>query len=151
MTVQIPEQMLDPAMSTTKFLMLSDPLTPYLRSKGIHNLSKYSPSCLHRGHVGSWMLKDGKLWLLKVKVWNSDEHVYADLRELSPDHFYRNKVFADWVNGWITIELDQKKWDTSFPYKSRFMHYLFENGILQKREWDEDRRFSFEDPFWYGR
>ena len=93
MTVQVPETLLYKGEA----LSLHDyPLQPYLASGATAVKFQAHSTALHRGYVGTWTIRQGRLYLIKL-----EGHVgpFANTRAVALDALFpdaKDGVLADW-------------------------------------------------------
>lgn len=119
MTAQRPEKL---KYKGKKYAMFSEPLEAYFASTGtrfrrsdissaltrgnvgakaakpVYRVVK--SSALTRGYVGTWKIKGGRLYLVKLKD-GADKNARSCLAEYFPDH--PDRVFAEWYSGKLRL------------------------------------------------
>ena len=83
----------------------------------------YTRSSCWRGYVGTWEIKDDKLYLIEFSSGMYD--VLANL-----------PIVADWVSGTAKVATGEVKASSSWDIETyeTEMHLTFENGLLVKTE-----------------
>ncbi|CAK0767990.1 conserved hypothetical protein [Gammaproteobacteria bacterium] len=106
--------------------MCSEPLELYFLFSG--ESPKFDSHCsgLWRGYVGTWKIKDGRLYLIELQGWLEDGN-NVTLATLFPD--FPDRVFAHWYSG--TIRIPQGK---ILNYVHMGYESTYEKDILLKIE-----------------
>jgi len=132
-----------------KFLLSTEPLKPLLEIIGdetpFPEPHVISSGCW-RGYVGTWEIKDDKLYLVELQGYPKEN------KELSLDNLFPNQniVFAEWFSGEIKIPQGKMLHYEHMGYMSIFekdLFFKFEKGTLvDKREVDNTKNFDPDDP-----
>ena len=85
--------------------------------------STYTRSSCWRGYVGTWEIKDDKLYLIEFSSGMYD--VLANL-----------PILADWISGTAKVATGEVKESSSWEIETyeTEMHLTFENGLVVKTE-----------------
>ena len=97
MTVQLPEQLWYQGQTLA---MASTPLEDYFVLLGERPCFQPTSAALSRGYVGSWELRDGRLYLMGLRGWLEGGQA-ASLAVLFPG--FAERVFAHWYHGTLRI------------------------------------------------
>lgn len=97
MTAQAHERLL---INGESFGMASTPLSSYLENLPVAPLINAPTSGCWRGYIGTWELRDQKLYLIALKVWG-EAYDEKTLDYLFPG---QEEVFADWFTGEIRLQ-----------------------------------------------
>jgi len=97
MTAQIGENLSYEGRDAT---MCSEPLNSYFELSGIEPGFQASCTALWRGYVGSWEIKDGRLYLTGLDGTLADGSA-ATVATFFPD--YPDRVFAHWYSGTLRV------------------------------------------------
>ncbi len=127
MTAQIAENLLYEGATV---LMCTEPLADYFFLIG--NLPAFESNCtaLWRGYIGSWEIKDRRLYLVGLEGVLEDGTDVA-LGTLFPD--FPERVFAHWYSGTIRIPQGKQLQYVHMGYSSTFERDLFlevDQGIV---------------------
>jgi hypothetical protein len=138
MTAQIMERIF---YNEEEYGMACEPLGQYLEKKGIQFVGMMS-SCW-RGYVGTWELKNDRLYLIGLNGLTS-QNSEVGLDFLFPG---QSEVFAEWFSGEIRIPQGEMLLYVHMEFASIYEKDLilqFENGVLTA-ERIVDNREEFED------
>jgi hypothetical protein len=124
--------------------MLSEPLTERLRSQGLWASLRRRNSAVQRNHVGTWELREGRLWLLDVEA--ATEHGPLQLETIFPGA--SPPILAQWFSGEIKIGIGSRCWAERGPDDVFGMHrmervFLIEAGRVLA-DWARPCRLWFE-------
>lgn len=136
MTAQVPERLL---YEGEELSLCSEPLQSYFRKSEIK--SPFFGECTSnwRGYVGTWEIRDGRLYLVDL-----DGHLYlegldgavkdggaANLETIFPG--YPDRVFAHWYSGELRVPRGRMLKYVHMAYDSRYEEDFFirvENGVI---------------------
>lgn len=119
-------------------LLLSVPITDQVHpnlpleigNKIRANQKGYSTSC-YRGYIGSWMLHNDSLYLIKLVDYNNQP---LSLSDFFPNSYSEKGVFAEWYDGYVRAgTADMAMMGYSDASKALRFRGVFKNGILQKQ------------------
>jgi|CryBogDrversion2_7_1035282.scaffolds.fasta_scaffold24592_2 hypothetical protein len=97
MTAQITEKLI---YEGERYAMCTNPLDVYLSLSDLGIEFESTSTALWRGYVGTWEIKDDRLYLIKLNgTLNGGSE--ADLETVFPG--YPNRVFAHWFSGEVRI------------------------------------------------
>lgn len=131
MTAQIKEIMI---IENEKYTMHCTPLESYLNILPTEVKFNYRTTACWRGYIGTWHLKNEKLYLINLKgtKYNSESCILEDVG-LNFLFHEQEKVFANWFTGMLTVpqgDILTYCQDNYIPYYEHTLHLKFENGIL---------------------
>lgn len=118
MTAQFPEKII---YQVKMHGMASEPLHYYLRELEEPIKTSGVNTACWRGYIGTWELRDNKLYLIDLKTKNS-EGMDVGIEYVFPG---KQEVFADWYSGEIRIPQGQL-----LSYVHRFYDSVYERDIL---------------------
>lgn len=90
-----------------EYAMRTEPLGQYFQLMGIEPVFNSMCSALWRGYVGTWEIKGGRLYLVKVGGFE-DEDPSVTLARFFPG--YPDRVFAHWYSGTLRIP-ESTQWE----------------------------------------
>ena len=109
-------------------LMATEPLSTYLKNRKDIDFTFHSTACW-RGYLGTWEIKDSKLFLIDLKGWLKGNKEVG-LNYLFPDE---NEIFSHWFDGEIRIPYGKMIKYVHLGYESLFEKDLildFKKGVL---------------------
>lgn len=80
--------------------MCSEPLSDYFTLAGINPGFQDNCTALWRGYVGSWEIRDGRLYLIELSG-TLEDGTEATLATFFPD--FPGRVFAHWFSGRVRV------------------------------------------------
>ncbi len=124
--------------------MASEPLEPYLESLKEKPLIESTSTACWRGYVGTWEVKDKKLYLIDLQVSTGGEE------EEGMDYIFpgQKEVFAQWFSGSVRIPYGKLLKYIHMDYESIYekdLYLDFEDGILTNAHTYENLVFDEED------
>ena len=89
----------------------------------------YQPVIGEKGYYGTWLVKEGKLFLTKLLIFSHDNSIKYDIEYIFPGE---QIVFASWFTGAIRITLPYIAWgkDKSKVDLYKDLGLIFEDGVL---------------------
>jgi len=127
MTAQIAESLLFEGRTVS---MCTEPLNDYFLLSGKHPLFESNSSAVWRGYIGSWEIKDLRLYLVGLEGVLEDG-TDVTLGTLFTD--FPERVFAHWYSGTIRIPQGKQLQYVHMGYSSTFERDLFlevDQGIV---------------------
>ena len=117
--------------------MATEPLRLYFEKSGKEQELVSTSSACWRGYVGTWEVKDDKLYLVDIEATISN-HRTENYNTVGLDYFFPGKeeVFASWFSGEIRIPIGDLLRYVHMGYGSVFEEDLYltiESGIIVSR------------------
>lgn len=132
MTAQIQEKLV---CGSIRHGFCTEPLADYLILAGASLDSRWSCTACWRGYLGTWELRDRRLYLIALSDeldFEGNESGSVSLATLFPD--YPDRVFAHWYWGMLRIPLGKRIEYVHSGYATRHERDLLlglEGGVLQ--------------------
>jgi hypothetical protein len=147
MTAQIPENLL---LDGETLALCSEPLGDYFDFSG--EQPRFADHCtaLWRGYVGTWEIRDDRLYLLAIDAQYQDGSP-ARLADLFPGH--PDRVFAHWFTGTLRCPRGGQVEYVHMGYGSIFEEDLLlhiDRGVLTRREVRINGKAEANAPQGYG-
>jgi len=114
--------------------MCTTPLAYYFEFGGTRPAFAQQSSALWRGYVGTWEVRDARLYLIGLSG-SLEDGTPATLRTLFPD--FPDRVFAHWFSGIARIPQGKLLEYVHMGYGSKYERDLllsFEKGVLQETQ-----------------
>ena len=130
MTAQIPETLL---LDGQAVAMMTNPLNEYLALGGPCPEFRSGCTALWRGYVGTWELRDERLYLIELTGTLSTGEP-ASLESVFPG--FGQRVFAHWFSGTVRLPQGKRIQYMHMGYGSRFERdewLSFQDGVLVDR------------------
>jgi len=123
--------------------MATEPLEQYLKTRNdIHINNGIIDTGCRRGYVGSWEIRDNRLFLIGLKGIGEeiDERVtFPEKRKIDLNYIFPNeeRVFASWFSGHIRLEIGELLKYVHLGYESiheKDLVLTLENGVIVHEE-----------------
>ncbi|MGY8914038.1 MAG: hypothetical protein ACKVJF_03020 [Flavobacteriales bacterium] len=136
MTIQIKESIL---IDGEEYKMVTEPLLPYLKELTNKTIFQCETSACWRGYLGTWELKNNKLYLIEL-TGNVGDADFRFRSSVGLDYLFPNKkeVHADWFTGVISIpdgEIPGSGYPNFLPSYANNLLLHFDKGSLQDFKW----------------
>ena len=123
MTAQIAERL---RYQEQDFMMCTEPLKRYLETSKFPHRFLANCTALWRGYVGSWKIREGKLYLVELDGM-LDNRMKASVAMFFPDN--DESVFASWFSGTLRIPQGRQLQYVHAGYGSVYESDIFINVV----------------------